>query len=410
MTDKKRVLSQKIERLLQYFPAVIIIGARQVGKTALTKILRPAWDYLDLENPLDYDRITRDPAFYFAEHPEHVIFDEAQEYPELFQILRGEIDRHRNTKNRFLITGSSSPELMKNVSESLAGRAGIVELGTFKVCELYNQPLSHFYSLFESKLSAEFFHHLDTALTLQQVQQAWLKGGYPEPTLSRDSTFYKLWMENYTATYLNRDLKKLFPKLDTVKYRRFLNMLARLSGSVVVKSDLARALDISEPTVKDYIDIAHGTFVWRNLTSFEHSTEKSTVKMPRGHYRDSGLCHNFLKLTSTEEIENDPIVGKSFESFVIEEILKGLEASDTANWTAHYYRTKNGAEIDLVLEGEFGIVPIEVKYGLSIDTRKLKALKQFVKKHSLPFGILVNNSKKAEWISEKIIQIPAGCL
>ncbi|MCB1214799.1 MAG: DUF4143 domain-containing protein [Deltaproteobacteria bacterium] len=199
-------------------------------------------------------------------------------------------------------------------------------------------------------------------------------------------------MENYRSTYLNRDLRKLFPKLNITRYRRFLNMLARLSGSVVKKSDLARSLDISEPTVKEYIEIADGTFLWRNLPSFEHSIEKSTVKMPRGHMRDSGLCHYLLKLSSLNDLENDPILGSSFESFVVEEIIKGIQATGLSPFTYHYYRTKNGVEIDCIIEGPKTVFPIEIKYGLSVPRRKLANLENFVAKHKLEFGILINNA------------------
>jgi uncharacterized protein len=410
MADKSRNLAEKIGTLLGYFPIVAIFGARQVGKTSLAKQLRPEWRYINLENPLDFDRIAQDPLFFFTENPNDLIIDEIQEYPELFRVLSGIVDSNRQKKGRIILTGSSSPRLLKSMSESLAGRIGVVELGTFKANEYYGAPLSSFYQIFDDKLDKDRFTEMECQLSSQEMKKVWLRGGYPEPMMSDQDDFYRQWMDNYYATYLNRDVKKLFPKLATVKYRRLLSMLARLSGSIVKKSDLSRALEISEPTVNDYIEIADGTFVWKKLTSFEHNIEKSTVKMPSGHYRDSGLCHYLLKLESIEDVENDPIIGKSFECFVIEEIIKGVEATSTSNWDAHYFRTKNGVDIDLILEGPFGLLPIEVKYGLATPAPHLRSLKSFIGKHDLPFGILINNSEKIEWLTEKIVQIPVGCL
>lgn len=411
MTILQRNLSPLLNKYLRYFPVVAIIGARQVGKTQLAKSLGSQWEYFDLENPLDFDRISRDPVFFFKEYSHQVILDEAQECPEIFRTLRGVVDEKRQLKGRFLITGSSSPELLSQISESLAGRIGILELGTLKANEFYQKPLPEFYQIFtQEKLKPKNLAKLSPQLTSQQLKSFWLKGGYPEPRLSKQKGFYKPWMENYRSTYLNRDLRKLFPKLNITKYRRFLNMLARLSGTVVKKSDLARSLDISEPTVKEYIDIAHGTFLWRNLPSFEHQIEKSTVKMPRGHIRDSGLCHYLLKIETIEDLENDPILGRSFENFVIEEIIKGVQATGLSNWTYHYYRTKNGLEIDCVIEGPKTTIPIESKYGLSVPQKKLKTLETFINKHKLDFGILVNNAPQVEWISSNVLQVPATCL
>lgn len=148
----KRNLQSKITHLLNQFPAVVILGARQVGKTTLAKQIAPNWRYLDLEKPDDYDLISRDPVFFFQQFPQHVIIDEAQEYPGLFSVLRGVIDHHRDLKSRFILTGSSSPDILTGISESLAGRIAVIELGTLKANEIYKQPLSELYQLFTDKL------------------------------------------------------------------------------------------------------------------------------------------------------------------------------------------------------------------------------------------------------------------
>jgi hypothetical protein len=395
--------------LMNEFPILAILGARQVGKTSLSKMLAPDFRYFDLEKSADYERIARDPEFFFKQYPSNIILDEAQVYPEIFPLLRGVVDDQRQKKSRFIITGSSSPELLKNISESLAGRIAIIELGTLKANEYYHYPLSDFYKIFQQKLDKNKINIHTPALSLQQLQKFWFTGGYPEP-ISGSSQFYHDWMTNYQATYLDRDIAKLFPRLDKIAYRRFLSMMAKISGKIINKSDIARSLSVSEPTVSHYFDIANGTYLWRSLPSYEKNSVKSIVKMPKGHIRDTGLLHHLLHIDSLEELQNDPDCGFSFEAFVIEEILKGLQDAKMRDVESYFYRTRNGAEIDLILEGRFGLLPIEIKFGTKIARQQLKSLIDFIKDNDCAFGIVINQSDQIEWLTEDIIQIPAGYL
>lgn len=413
MTVLTRNLGKKINRLLDFFPAVIILGVRQGGKTTLAKKIRPEWRYFDLEKGSDYDRITGDFDFFFKENPQHLIIDEVQESPELFRELRGVIDKDRKKNNRFILTGSSSFELLKNVSESLAGRVGIVELGTLKINELMEIPLSPFYKIFEEPLSSgtlEFLKGLNPQVKHHQVMQSFLSGGYPEPVLVKNQEFYLNWMENYYHTYINRDIRKLFPRLNITTYRRFIAMLSSLTGTIINRSELGRSLDTSEVTAKEYLDIAHGTYIWRNIPSFEMSVSKSIIKMPKGIFRDTGLAHFLQKIRNMDQLNISPNVGTGFESFITEEIIKGLEAQMATGWDYFYYRTRNGAEIDLILNGDFGILPIEIKYGIKIEKKRLNSLRKFITDNNIPFGIVINNSDKVIMPEERIIQIPAALI
>jgi uncharacterized protein len=409
MLDLKRNVYPHALRLLEQFPAIAIIGARQVGKTSLSKMMGQGFTYVDLERGSDYDRVSRDIDLFFKQNPTHIIFDEAQLYPEIFSTLRGIIDANRQEKGRFIVTGSSSPELLENISESLAGRIAIIELGTLKANELFKQPLSGFYELFKQPLNKETFIINTPPLSFSDMQQAWFQGGYPEPCLAHDETFYQEWMHNYETTYINRDIANLFPKLDKIAFRRFIAMLGELSGKIINKSDLARAINVTEPTIAKYMDIAAGTFIWRTLQSFETNVTKRIVKMPRGHIRDSGLLHYLLHMGNLTQLQNSARAGFTFEAFVIEEILKGLE-DNRVPAEAFYYRTYNGAEIDLILQGSFGILPIEIKYGTRVNLRQLQSLNNFIAEQKLPFGLLINQSDHLEWLTENILQVPVGYL
>lgn len=406
MTGLKRNLADKVATLLEDFPIVAVVGVRQCGKTTLSKQVCPNWRYMDCEQLSDINRIQSDPEFFFSQNPAHVIFDEAQSLPELFPLLRGIVDADRTQKGRFLLTGSSSPNLLKHISETLAGRVAVLELGTLKANEIYQKPLSPLYTLFQQSLSDDQLPQGAPLLTQNQIQTAWLRGGYPEPILYKNSDSYQQWMDQYRDAYLNRDIAKLFPRLNTITYQRFLSMLGHLSGTILNRSDLGRSLAVTEKTIRDYLTIADGTFIWRTLLSFESQTEKSLVKMPKGFVRDAGLLHHLLQIQTQEDLMGHPIIGRSFEGFVIEELLKGLQATTVTNWQAHYYRTRSGAEIDLILKGPFGMLPIEIKAGTRVPNRNLTHLKKFIQDHDLPFALLINQAEKAEWIAKGIFQLP----
>ncbi len=411
MSGIKRNLAPKIQKLLYIFPVVVILGARQVGKTTLSKDLFPTWKYFDLEKPDDFELIHRSPALFFQYYPEHVILDEAQEYPAIFKILRGIVDAHPEQKGRFVITGSSSPELLKEASETLAGRVGIVELGTLKANEYYEKPLSDFYQLFTTKLSTDRVVCGTPPLSSMQLKDIWFKGGYPAPLLATDFIYHSQWMENYRNTYINRDIAKLFPRLNKMAYQRFLSILSKLSGTILNRSTIASAIEVSEKTIRDYLHIAEGTFLWRSLPSYEKNIMKAVIKMPKGIIRDTGLLHYLAHIHSMDELLEDPLVGTSFEAFVIEELLKGLEATFVTHWSAYYYRTRKGAEIDIILEGPFGILPIEIKSGTTtVGLKQITALIQFIEENQLKLGLVINNSARVEWITEKVVQIPVGYL
>ena len=405
----KRHCEQQINKLLKQFPAVLLLGVRQCGKTYLLKNLYPKWKYFDLENLKDRDFLKRDFEFFFKEYPKHIILDEAQEIPELFKYLRGVIDHKRKLNGRFLITGSSSPELIKKASDSLAGRIAVLELGTFKTSEIRKKTLSPFFDIFSSNLnsrSLKFLKSLSTKYKKFDVLKLMLKGGYPDPCLSKNKDYFDLWMKNYFDTYINRDIRKLYPRLDSLRFQRFVSMLSELSGTIINRAQIGRSLDLNEVSVKDYLEIADKTYIWRQIPGFSHSKKKSLVKMPKGFLRDSGLIHYLLNIKNKEELLRSPKAGQIFESFVIEEILKGLTVKYLKHWNYSYYRTKNGAEIDLVLEGSFGLLPIEIKFSSFVEKRSLTALNKFITEYSLPFGLIINNSQEIKMMSEKILQIP----
>ncbi|WGZ96405.1 MAG: DUF4143 domain-containing protein [Candidatus Thiothrix putei] len=240
----------------------------------------------------------------------------------------------------------------------------------------------------------------------------WLQGGYPEPlTLSVTiPAFYKQWMDNYIADYLNRDIRGLFPRLNIHNYRRFLTLLAQYSGHQLNMSDMARVLEVSVSTIKDYLDIVHQTFLWRNLEPYTNNPLKKVQKANKGFFRDSGLLHHLLRINSLDQLLLHPVAGFSFESFVTEELIRGLQATLATRLEFSYYRTIDKSEVDLVIEGEFGTIPVEVKLNATIQPRALRGLENFLTDTNSRYGIVINRGKRVELLTDKIVQIPVQCL
>jgi len=410
-----RALQTKAARLLKNFPVLVVLGARQVGKSTFTQQLGDGWLYLDMENPTDRERVLDDPDLFFTDHPKDVILDEAQAAPELFNILRGVIDRNRAEKGRFILTGSASFELISQVSESLAGRVALLEMHPLSRAELEPDNSSRFLKIISNPLTEESIHELlmlktDEATGSTHSRKRMLSGGYPEPALSDEPDFTLDWYENYFTTYIQRDILRLFPKLDLLKYRRVIQMLSHISHTIINKSEIARSIEASEKSVRDYLEIIEGTYFWRNLPSFQTPKIKTTTKLSKGHFRDTGLCCYLQGIHSTDQLENYPRLGNLFEGYVIEEIIRGLETTQARQLNYSHFRTKAGGEIDLIVEGSMGLLPIEVKYSTHTKKGEVRAMQNFIDLHDLPLGIVINHCPRPARISENIIQIPVHAL
>ncbi len=415
MLEVQRALLPKAQRLLQHFPVLVILGARQVGKSTFSQQLGADWLYLDMENPLDRARVLNDPELFFADHPERLILDEAQAAPELFNILRGVIDRQRQQKGRFILTGSASFDLISQVSQSLAGRVAILEMHPLSQVEYARSSGVSFFDIISQPLDRSSMQALLKLAPAgepgsEHTRKSLYYGGYPEPLLAQDPDFLQDWYENYFTTYIQRDILALFPQLDLLKYRRVILMLSHISHTIINRSEIARSIETSEKAVRDYLEIIEGTYFWRSLPAHQTPKIKTTTKLPKGHFRDSGLCCHLQGITSPSHLETYPRLGNLFEGYVIEEVIRGLEATSARQLHYEHFRTKSGGEIDLIITGSIGTLPIEVKYGTHTNKRDVRALQQFIDLHDLPLGIVINHAPRPLRISDTIIQVPVHCL
>lgn len=332
---KKRRLQRDIERSLKNFPVVGLIGSRQSGKTTLAKMIssvrKTRVHYLDLERPSDLAKL--DEAELYLERFEDrlTIIDEVQRKPGLFPLVRALVDQHPGKKGRFLILGSASPSLIRQASESLAGRIVYHELSPFTLGEIRK---SH-------------------------ARRLWCRGGYPLSFLARSEEQSRIWREAFTQTYLERDIPQLGVRVPSLQLRRFWEMLAHSHGQLWNASKIASSLGVSAPAVRRYLDILHDTFIVRQLQPYHPNIKKRLVKSPKMYLRDSGLLHTLLRIPSEEALLGTPHAGSSFEGWIVEQIWALLPAS----WSLYFYRTSAGAEMDLVLlPPDKSPVGVEIKF------------------------------------------------
>lgn len=334
-----RILEKKITHALDHFPVVGILGSRQVGKTTLAKQLKAKLSqpviYLDLELPSDLNKL-QDPELYLGRFTDSlVMIDEIQRMPELFPILRALVDQKRRP-GRFLILGSASMDLIKRASETLAGRIIYHELTPF--------------NLWEPGPAAE------------AVDDLWLKGGYPESYLAASRELSMTWRSAFIKTYLEQDIPQLGIHVPANQLRKFWTMLAHYHGQLWNASQISRSLGVSAPTVKQYLNILEETFIVRQLPPYFSNIKKRLTKSPKIYIRDSGILHALLMIGTLDDLQGHPLLGHSWEGFVIEQITGLLPE----NWEYYFYRTSAGAEIDLVLlPAGRNPIAVEIKYSSS---------------------------------------------
>lgn len=337
-----RDLILKLQELMPDFPAIAILGPRQVGKTTLAQELVAKIDpqsiYLDLESPSDRSKLA-EPEQYFDLHEGHlIILDEIQRMPDLFPLLRGVIDRRRKKGLRscqFLILGSASLDLIRQSSESLAGRIAYEELPGFNVMEVGSME--------------------------GHLEKLWLRGGFPDSFLASSDRSSMTWRGNFITTYLERDIPQIAQFVPANRLRRLWTMLAHQQGQLINLSKLGASLDLTSPTVKSYVEMLEDLLLIRSVRPWLVNVGKRLVKSPKIYIRDSGITHALLNLTRMDDLLGHPVVGGSWEGFIIENIISVLPKGADYG----FYRTTGGAELDLVLSLNGEVWAIEIKRTLS---------------------------------------------
>ena len=354
---QRHILQHILDRVKR-FPVVGVIGPRQVGKTTLVKsILKMASKqavYLDLELPSDVN-LLRDPELYFRENMgSTLVLDEIQHAPGLFPVMRSLIDVNRKPA-RFIVTGSASPDLLRQGAETLAGRIIFCEMG----------PLS----LLEIKY--------------KDYQKLWLRGGFPAAYLAKSNRDSFEWLIGFVQTYVHRDIAALGLSVNRSVIMQLLQMISSTNGSVINYSSLSKSLGVSVTTIMKFVDILEDTFIVRRLTAYHHTVKKRLVKAPKIFIRDTGLLHALWNTHSMKDLFGHHLLGHSWEGFVIQQIAVHLRD----DLQLYYYRTQDGSEMDLIIvKGNKPFVALEIRFtdnpvltkGNHIAMEDLKAKHNFI--------------------------------
>lgn len=342
----ERQIAEKVKDSLKSQAAVALIGPRQVGKTTLAIDIGNEVDalYLDLEDSNDRNRLANPVLFFEKFEDRLVILDEIHRMPDLFETLRGIIDKGRRIqkgKGRFLILGSVSIDLLRQSGESLAGRISYIDMFPISVSEIED--------------------------TRPAREKLWLRGGFPDSYLAEDDKQSLNLRRNFIRTYLERDVPMFGPRIPSTTLERLWTMIAHRQGTVLNASQLAKSLEISTQSVTRYIDLLCDLLLVRRLQPYHANIGKRLVKSPKVFVRDSGILHGLLNIETHEELAGHPVVGTSWEGFVIENLVSVLP------WRSipFFYRTSAGAEIDLIIEhADQSLWAIEIKRSLSAKVER----------------------------------------
>jgi predicted AAA+ superfamily ATPase len=319
MIERKEEI-ETIHSLLRRHPVVGMIGARQVGKTTLARLLIRKWkgpfSYFDLENPEDLARVA-DPMLALKELKGLVVIDEIQRQPNLFPVLRVLVDRP-GANIHFLVIGSASPELLRQSAETLAGRIFYHELGGFSLKEV----------------------------GIENHMRRWLRGGFPRSYLARTQAESDEWRRGFVRTFLERDLPQLGITIRSTTLRRFWNMIAHYHGQIWNASEFARSFGVADTTVRNYLDLLTSALVIRQLSPWHENISKRQVKAPKVYVADSGMLHTLLGVRTLPDLEGHPKAGASWEGFVLEQLIRqlGARVEECFFWATH-----GGSELDLLV-------------------------------------------------------------
>jgi uncharacterized protein len=363
----------EVRESLSYNPVTAILGPRQCGKTTLARSISETIKstLFDLEDPADFELLKSNPKQIFNGLEGLVIIDEIQRLPELFPLLRVLADE-ANSKRKYLILGSASPDLIRNSSESLAGRIGFINLTGFRLNEVGTENL----------------------------RNLWIRGGFPRSYLAQNENQSFLWRNDFIQTFLERDISMYGFNIPPVTLRRFWQMLAHYHGQVWNGAEFARAMGVSEPTVKRYLDILTGTYMIRQLQPWYENLKKRQVKAPKVYIRDSGILHTLLTLED-DKILTHVKVGASWEGFVIEQLIQVLNTRD-----CYFWRTHTGAELDLMVVKNGKKLGFEIKYS---DVPKItRSMNSVIEDLGLDKLFLIYQGKRKLQLQERIFALPAN--
>jgi len=408
MKYKRREIENKIKQYLEIFPVVSLTGSRQSGKSTLLKnTFTKGWKYYSLDEIGLHETILNDPDLFLSNQKSNFIIDEAQKLPQIFHAIKCVVDQGYPFK--IILSGSANFLLLSQITESLAGRVGVIELYPFSYPEITQTPPSDFLTkLFKINNISVFPTEL-TVKPLEDLNSYIFYGGYPKIIELNSHQSKSIWFENYRTTYMEKDLRSLTQVANIRDFQRYYEMLAYQVGNLINFSNIARDLGISTNTSKKFFSILNSSYQYFAMQPFYVNINKRLIKTPKVYSYDTGLCNFFLKYRNNDELINSGKWGNIFENWVIVELMKqNTMLNENINFS--FWRTFNGAEIDLILEYGQKIIPIEIKTTSNLRKESFKSLTIFMEDleptKKIPFGIILYTGERVYQVSNNIIALP----
>ncbi|MBN6080445.1 ATP-binding protein [Aggregatibacter actinomycetemcomitans] len=400
-----RQIQPLVNRLLKQFPAVLVTGARQVGKSTLLKHIAKDYAYLTFDDPLLLEQAKQEPRLFFLNHAGNVILDEVQYAQELFSLLKLEIDKQQKN-GTFLLSGSQAFELMQNVSETLAGRIAILKLQGLSLREILNVE---FYLPFIP--SRDYLASREKMLkSPENIWQIIHKGDMPR--LYQQETDWEIYYSSYVSTYIERDVRQLTNITNTTDFTRFMVALASRSGELLNYSNVAQEVGVSNETVKRWTAILQTSGIIYLLQPYSNNHLKRTIKTPKIYFLNTGLMAYLTKWLTPETISKGAKSGQFFESFVVSEIIKSF-TNNGIEPPLYFYRNTNQKEIDLIIEYDRTIYPIEIKTTANPNKKMAKSfalLNSLGKESTIGMGVIINQYPNKHYLAENLVALPVKYL
>ncbi len=400
-----RQIQPLVSRLLKQFPAVLVTGARQVGKSTLLKHIAKDYAYLTFDDPLLLEQAKQEPRLFFLNHAGNVILDEVQYAQELFSLLKLEIDKQQKN-GMFLLSGSQAFELMQNVSETLAGRIAILKLQGLSLREILNVE---FYLPFIP--SRDYLASREKMLkSPENIWQIIHKGDMPR--LYQQETDWEIYYSSYVSTYIERDVRQLTNITNTTDFTRFMVALASCSGELLNYSNVAQEVGVSNETIKRWTAILQTSGIIYLLQPYSNNHLKRTIKTPKIYFLNTGLMAYLTKWLTPETISKGAKSGQFFESFVVSEIIKSF-TNNGIEPPLYFYRNTNQKEIDLIIEYDRTIYPIEIKTTANPNKKMAKSfalLNSLGKESTIGLGVIINQYPNKHYLAENLVALPVRYL
>lgn len=401
-----RTLTHRLRQLVETFPVVVVSGARQVGKTTLLRHAFPDYDYVVFDASLDVENARGDPELFLRNHPAPVILDEIQYAPEVVAAIKRAVDRSPARAGQYLLTGSQQWQILKNLSESLAGRAAFLDLQGFCLAELVGVEqgwLSRWLAA-----PQDFFDWSKNAPRHGVGLQEWLWRGFLPRATEIDLALIPDFWRGYHRTYVERDARLAGEVGDWQEFGRFVRLMGALTAQEINASQLGREIGMTPQTARRWLKILEGTYQWHFLPAFSGNPTKRVVSRPKGYLADTGLACFHAQISSPQSLGAHPLFGALFETAMVGELLKQSGALATPP-AFHHWRTAGGAEVDVVMERDGVLYPVEIKLTTSPGRRANSGIAAFRAAHPhrrVAPGLVICAVDAPRWLADDILALP----